>query len=69
MPSKQDWIQIHKFAWQNEEFRKLLEKDPAEAVKFWGILNYKQFASVMTMPKEVENPDDYTQPMPPPACC
>ncbi|MFM7169305.1 MAG: hypothetical protein ACKOYH_00405 [Cyanobium sp.] len=69
IPDKQDWIDMHKYAWQNAQFKQLLETDPAEALKFWGILNNKQFTSVIAVPEKPENPDEYGDPQPPPACC
>jgi hypothetical protein len=68
-PEKQDWIAMHKYAWENEAFKQLLETDPAAALKFWGILHNKQYTSVITVPEKPEFPDLYDDPQPPPACC
>jgi len=73
-PTKTDWGQIHAKAWQDKEFRNLLETDPAKAVHAWGKSVGKSFDKVVKIgpkPKGVakEHLHKHETAKVPPACC
>jgi hypothetical protein len=75
-PSNEDWGKIHAKAWRSPTFRELLEKDPAEAVKQWGLSQTppKEFDKIVRLrdaPSGGDIPEDFWEDVNPfpPACC
>jgi hypothetical protein len=71
-PTKKDWGHIHAKAWQEPEFRKLLETDPKKALAAYGKLTGKTFDKVVKLdpkPKGVAKEDLHKHKPIPPACC
>jgi len=73
-PTKKDWGAIHAKAWRDKEFRKLLETDPAKAVKKYGKEVGKTFDKVVKVgpkPKDTADADlhKHESAKQPPACC
>ncbi|HET8918589.1 MAG TPA: hypothetical protein VFN27_02815 [Xanthobacteraceae bacterium] len=67
-----DWGQIHKKAWLDDDFKKLLEADPTKAIKNYGRTVGKIFKKVVTVrPKPEGIADEFLHDVNPfpPSCC
>jgi hypothetical protein len=72
--TKEDWGKIHAKAWKDPNFRQLLETDPTQAIKNYGVEVGQTFDQIVI----VDPPPDLTK-IPeelwpllhqaPPACC
>jgi hypothetical protein len=70
--TNRDWGEIHKKAWLDDKFKQLLETDPTQAVKEYGMAVGKTFDKIVTVrPKPDHIPDDFLQDVNPfpPSCC
>lgn len=71
-PTKEEWSHIHAKAWQDPEFRAMLESDPAAALARYGKEVGKNFDRVIDIgprPDGVADSDLYKHHKIPPACC
>lgn len=73
-PTNADWGEIHAKAWQDPQFRNLLETDPTQAVKDYGASVGKSFDQIV-MIKPAPDPQQIPEKFwpllhqTPPACC
>ena len=65
--TKEDWIEIHAKAWNDEEFRRLLEIDPTGAIRLWAAERKRVINKIVDLSQwEAIRPDDQ---FPAPGCC
>lgn len=71
-PSEDDWLEIHKKAWKDPDFKAHLESDPTGALHSYAESVGKKFTQLVKMPEEpnaelAEFIDENFKA--PPACC
>ncbi len=72
MPTEDDWGQIHKMAFESDEFRSMLEADPRKALDAYCEKHGKpKFDKIVSMPQASGDLDEYLHEKykAPPACC
>ncbi len=73
MPTDEDWGQIHKMAFEDDAFRKLLESDPRKALdQFCEKQGKAPFSKIVDLPAAPDAGLDqflHEKYKAPPACC
>jgi hypothetical protein len=66
--TKDDWEKIHSKAWQDLDFRYLLETDPTAAIKSWACENGLDIDKIVDLSDWIRA-DEFDFNHGPPSCC